>query len=638
MSWIAAAAATLATAVTPGLCWAVAPVQPVVPDVQEAVADPEAIDVVVETDADDAAEAAADTPRVGWLEVDEPFREGPIPFAWLGEAEAGPMFSRVLAEVRGLAEGDAPAAGLVVYLNEPALPVSQAAALADAFRDLRKAGVPVYVFAEAFDTWAYSLAAAGDGVWLQRKGGLFLQGFGMEELYLAGTLDKLGVFADFVQIGKFKGADEQLTRTGPSEAWSQNIGGLLDGLYQQVVGRIAEDRGLTLPEFETLMAESWAMSDTELLEAGLVERLVRRDLRDATADTFGDDFTWESLAAAAAPPRPTNPMALLAELFNPPNQRVPSGSVAVLHLSGPIMSGQSSRSDGLFNSDVIGSRSVTESLSDLADDPRVEAVVLRLDSPGGSAQASEVIWQAVDELREEKPVVVSIGGMAASGGYYIAAAADQIVAEPEAILGSIGVVGGKLVTADLFDKIGLGVHQRTRGPNAAIFSALAPFDDRERALVEASMRQVYEQFLERVRDGRGDRLSDLDAIDEGMLFTGQQALELGMTDQTGGLTRAIEVAAEAAGLEDDAPPVFHLPRPQSLEAFLSDAFSVRAPGVGVTHPSAGFDPAALRALADAATPLLGRETVERLGEALTGLTLLRREPVLMLHPTVLLVR
>ena len=637
MSWIAKLLA---------VWWTVTPVEPVVPDVAEAVADPEAVQAV-ETDQPaegEASDEAEDKQRVCWIKIARPFREGPLPFAWLDTEDAGPQFADVIQAIASLGEGPNPADGLVLFLDNPQLPLHQSQALTRALREARDSGVAVYTFAESFDTWTYSIAAAGDGVWLQRKGGLMLQGLGMEELYLAETLDKVGVFADFVQIGRFKGADEQLTRTEPSAEWSSNIDALLDALYQNVIGGMAEDRGLAVPEFEELMAESWRLGDTELLEEGLVDRLVRRGLKEATADTFGDDFAWDSLMTSDRPRRATNPMALLMEVFSPPQNSVPAESVAVLHLRGPIMSGQSSGSNGLFSEDSIGSASVTDTLANLAKDSRVKAIVVRLDSPGGSAQASEVIWQAIDQTRESKPVVVSIGGMAASGGYYIASAADSILAEPTAILGSIGVVGGKLVTADLYDKIGLGVHQRTRGPNAAIFSSLTPFDDRERSLIQASMRRVYDQFLERIRSGRGDRLEDLDAVDEGMLFTGIQAAGLGMVDGTGGLEDAVRLAAIKAELirdDDDAPlpAVFHLPRPKSLESFLTDTFSLSAgpidlAGRGRSSRMSG----AARAYLEVAQPLLGREAVLRLADLFGGLTLLQREPVLVLHPTVLRVR
>ena len=589
----------------------------------------------VEQAAADPVEPAVEAATVAWLELSEPLREGPVPFAFIGEDEAGPSLRAVLEQINGVAEDEA-MLGLVVWLDTPGLTVTQSAAVASALERVSDAGKKVAVFAESMQLRDYLLATAADEIWLLQRGDLMLSGIGMEEMYLADMLAKVGVSADFVQVGQFKGADEQLTRAGPSAAWSANIDALLDGLYGQMIGAAAERRGMSVGALEGAMAGSWGMDDDALIEAGLVDRTVRRDLTDATAALFGDDFTWRSLGSdEGGPSAPTNPMALLSSLFQPPAAEPRGPVVAVIHATGPIMSGESGVDDGLFSTASIGSRTLADELSEASADPAVGAIVLRIDSPGGSALASEVIWQAVREAAEYQPVVVSIGEMAASGGYYIASAGDEIVTEPEAIIGSVGVVGGKLVLADLYDMIGLNVTQRTRGPNAAMFSTLSGFSDDERALVRQSMERVYAQFLERIREGRGDRLPDVDAVDEGLLFTGEQAVALGMIDRVGSLADAVELAADLAGLEEGAYGVRDLPRPRTLQEFFSEAFAVSAPG---QLRAAGSPLDRLAPALAAAEVLLGEAGVRQLRRSLAGLALMREEPVLLLHPAVLVVR
>jgi protease-4 len=585
----------------------------------------------------DAVQVVDWQPTVGWLKLHEALREGPVPYGWVTEDDAGPSLRGVLNKLSVVAEQDQ-YLGVVVALERPTLTLTQVMSIGDAMQAVREAGKTVVCFAESYDTLGYLLASHADLVVLQRRGSMGLHGLSMEEMYLAGMMEKLGVEADLLQIGQYKGADETLTRRGPSEAWSENIDGLLADLYAGIADRIASNRGMTRAELEAAMAASWTLDDAGLLRAGLVDRVAGRDLIEITEVQFGDDFVWDdAMGESRAVARVNNPMALFGMLFREDNARPTRPSVAVIHASGAIHSGESSIDSGPFSNASIGSETMLDAIGFARDEEQVKAAVIRLDSPGGSALASEVIWQAVRDLADVKPVFVSVGGMAASGGYYIASAADEVYVQPQAIVGSIGVVSGKLVLGGTYDKLGIDVTRREVGPRAGLFNSVEPFTPEQREVVRASMRLIYEQFLERIEIGRGNRLDDLDAVDEGMLFTGRQAVDNGMADVAGGLADAIAGAAERANLPADGYAVIDLPRPMSFQEYLSELFggSVSAPGGLATTPAATAESIAWVRLA---REVMGEAAWAQAARTLDGLLLLRDESVLMLLPSALIVR
>ncbi len=379
------------------------------------------------------------------------------------------------------------------------------------------------------------------------------------------------------------------------------------------------------------------MDDQALLAAGLVDELVARDLTDAAASALGQGFELdEQMGLKKGKALPSNPFTLMSQLLNPQASKTKGPTVAVIHMRGPIVTGESSVGDGMFTSDSIGSRSILEAVTEAKDDPNVKAVVIRIDSPGGSARASELIWQSVRDLADTKPVIASVGSMAASGGYYIVSATKEIYAQDGSIVGSIGVVGGKLVMKDLFDTIGLKVHQRTRGANGEIFSATAPFTDTQRDMIRESMETIYAQFLDRVELGRGDQIASLDDVAQGRIFSGIQAVENGLVDQIGGLAMAQNRAATLAGLDAGDYKILDLPRPMDLGTYLSKAFggasmqaSVNSPAAALPQIAATLAPVKLL-LGDAAYTALHRQAV--------GLWQLQHEPVLTLMPAVLIVK
>lgn len=576
---------------------------------------------------------------VGWLELSGELAEEPPPFAWVKSGEGRPRLRDVLAQLRFVAE-DQRYLGVVIHLDQPVLHLTQIDQLADAIAAVRKAGKKALVFSEAYDLPTYLLASSADRVLMQHRGIIELAGLSIEEMYLAGLLEKIGLKADMVQVGAYKGAEEPLTRTGPSPQWNQNMDALLDDLYGRLVDRLAANRGMKRADFEKAMTDSWQLDDAELVKRGLIDQSVNRDLTDATAAHFGEEFSWDEDMGRGPEVAPLdNPFALMKLLMESQAPRATRPSLALIHAYGPITSGDSTagRSPsraGMFGGPSIGSRTIAEALADAAEDPNIRGIVLRIDSPGGSALASEVIWQALREAGREKPIYVSIGSMAASGGYYMASAGHEIYVSPDSIVGSIGVVGGKIVMGGLYEKIGVGVHRRSRGPLGDVFNSVTPFTPEQRGLIEASMKRVYEQFLDRVRSGRGKRLANAALVAEGRLFSGAQAVRNGMADKLGGVDDCVRALARVVNLEEGRYDVINLPAPLSLAEYLDQVFGdVRAPmsGGSVASLEAAWSLGLFERLS-------GPGVWPRLSELARGLTMLRDEHVLTLMPAAVIVR
>mgnify|MGYP005848696869 CR=1 FL=1 len=561
------------------------------------------------------------SPKIGWIEIEGTLREGPSPFAWVTEDELDLSVAQVVKRLSTVAT--APGyQGVVLYLDYPDLTLTQVETIGAAVQKVRAAGRKVFAFAEAYDLRTYLLACFADEVLLQRKGEVMLTGLGMEEMYVAGLLDKVGMKADFIQVGKFKGAADPLTQTAPSPEWSANIDALLDDMYDGIVTRIGNARGLDRAAVEAVFKDSIALTDEQLVQRRVVDRLTDRDLVEVTEPLFGEDFEWDDeLGEATATAQPANPFALFQTLFRPPAPAIKRDSIAVIHATGPITSAESTTGDGLFGEESIGSATMVRELADAADNDKVKAILVRLDSPGGSAIASEVVWQAMRQAAESKPVWISIGSMAASGGYYIASGAERVYVGEHSIVGSIGVVGGKLVAGGLYDMIGIHVHSRSRGPNGGLFNSATPFTAEQRVTLQKAFENVYEKFTARVREGRGDRLPNLDAVAEGRLFTGRQAVASGMADKLGSLDAALADLAAECQLAPGSYDVVNLPAPQSLTEFLESMFQTRAPSVLAPIRSA-----------------LGEQRWHAVAPILRGLTLLRDEHALTLLPIAITVK
>ncbi|HVD79013.1 MAG TPA: signal peptide peptidase SppA [Propionibacteriaceae bacterium] len=425
-------------------------------------------------------------------------------------------------------------------------------------------GKPTLAWAESFgevgyrDMAAYVLATAFGEVWLQPGGGVGLLGVGIETTFVRGTLDRLGVEPQFEQRYEYKNAADVILRKEFTAAHREALERLTESVFSDAVESIADARGLSHDQVRELI-DTGPRTASEAQAAGLVDRLGYRDQAyEAMRTRIGDKP--ELLFADRWRPR--------RKIAPPPHRR---DHVALVEVRGGISSGRTRRNP---MGRQAGSDTVSAQLRAAHDNDRAHAVVLRVESPGGSAVASEVIWREVWRLRESgKPVVVSMGDVAASGGYYIACPADVIVALPATLTGSIGVLGGKLVVDGLLERMGVNTGSVQRGARALMYSLRREFSEDERARFAATIDAIYNDFVAKVAAGRRRPIPEIEAVARGRVWTGQDALEAGLVDELGGIRDATRIARERADLPEDAPvlgairipPLARLGRPKNSE-------------------------------------------------------------------------
>lgn len=440
-------------------------------------------------------------------------------------------------------------------------------------KELRAAGKDVWVHVDALTTGLASTFSGATHVSISPTGIVAVEGIYGEQLFLRGLFDKVGVTPDFITMGAYKSAAETFMRSGPSKESAEMSGWLYDSIFDSIVRGIAEGRGVSDEKARELIDVGIYGAD-DALKAGIVDSVKFREQFEAELkNKYGDDITFNKRYGKKSQQTidmssPFAIMQLWAELLG--GGRKSSGpkkdSIAIVYVEGAIVTGNSSPS--MFGAGGGAySEPIRKALDAAARDDSVKAVVLRVDSPGGSATASEIILDATRRVKARKPIIVSMGNVAGSGGYYVAAGVDTIFAEPATITGSIGVLSGKLVTSSLWDKTGINFVPIQRGKNSAIFSSSAPFSDDQREHLRNWMNAVYDDFKGHVQKSRGDKLSKpLEEMAGGRVFTGAQAKELGLVDELGGLHDAIEFVAKEAGLEKYEVRV--IPRPKNFVELL----------------------------------------------------------------------
>src|SRR2546423_3025286 len=424
-----------------------------------------------------------------------------------------------------------------------------------AIEDFRASGKPVYAYMETGFNKDYYIAAACDKIYLPPSGELFVTGLAADVMFFRGTLDKLGIYPDVYQIGKYKSAGDMFTQKQMTEAHREFINSLVDDLYGRLVDAIAQGRNKSADDVKKLI-DNAPYNATQAKDAGLIDGTLYRDeVEKELKKRLGYKDNDDLRIARAGDYRQISQESLGLNKGD---------KIAVVYAAGDIVSGSSSF--GSSGEETIGSDSLVKTLKEVADDKTIKAVVLRIDSPGGSGLASDIIWRGVEAVKEKKPVVVSMSDVAASGGYYIACNANKIVAEPSTITGSIGVVGGKPVVKGLYDWFGITNEYVMRGQNAGMFRETEKFSDSERKKFEDLVKGTYyEEFLPKVAKGRGKSPDDIDKIGQGRVWTGQQGKERGLVDEYGGLDKAIEIAKQLAYIpEDKGVQRVIMPRPPSF--------------------------------------------------------------------------
>jgi protease IV len=471
-----------------------------------------------------------------------------------------PLMLREAVSALHRAAEDRRVAGLIARVELPAAaagPVQELREAVAAFAAVK----PSLAWAETYPgTLSYYLASAFGEVWMQPAGTVGLIGFATNALFLRDALDKAGIEAQFVARGEYKSAINLFTQDRYTDAHREADTRLLESLRGHVWQAIADSRNIGQDTLDGLADQAPLLRDIAV-ESGLIDRVGFRDeayariaelvgakgISPESGDADGDDgpprLYLSRYARATGPGGPARPSI---------PGRGSKSTIAVVTVAGSIVSGRGG-SRLPFGSSNAGADTIAAGLREAAHDDSVSAIVLRVDSPGGSVTASETIWREVKKARERgKPVVASMGAVAASGGYYVAMGADAIVANPGTITGSIGVLTGKLVARDLKDRLGVGSDAVRTNANADAWSVNAPFTPEQHAQVEAEADLFYNDFVQRVAQGRHLSVEAVEAVARGRVWTGADAFEHGLVDELGGLRAAVRRAKVLAGLDEDA--------------------------------------------------------------------------------------
>ena len=438
----------------------------------------------------------------------------------------------------------------------------------------------------------YFIATGADEIYMAPGSRNPLVGLAAEHLFLGGFFEKIGVEVEYERIGKFKSAVESFAESKMSDANREMTTALLDSVYDRFVEAIAEGRSLP-PEQIRAAIDAAPTTPAEMQKHGLSDGI-----------SFFDEIL-ERLRDGEEQ-RPVMEGAEYAEVDSSSVGFDPVASFALIYGTGPVVAGEGS--GGLAGRQVLASTTLSEAFEAATADPEIDAIIFRIDSPGGSAMASDLVWRATQRAREKhKPVIASFSDVAASGGYYVACGADRIVSQPATYTGSIGVFVLRPILGGLFEKLGVGVEAMTRGEHADLLLASRPLSPRTRKRLRADVRSVYETFVGRVAAGRELTPEAVDAIGQGRVWTGAQASEIGLVDALGGLRTAVLEAKSAVGLDADADvALISYPLPRPLAQQIRDALgaSVRATASSLSLPSAVRQLVATLQLLPAGTPLL----------------------------------
>ncbi len=476
--------------------------------------------------------------------------------------------------------------GLVVRLGRFGGGWAKAHEIRSAFRRVSGKGKEVVVYLEEGGNLPYYIATAADRLIMPPTGSFMFLGLRGEVIFLRGLFDKVGITPDFLQVGAYKGASDPFTDEAASDEFAEAINDLFDSLFATFVRDIADARGLEAAAVVELI-DAGPSTPAEAAEAGLIDGVkfydeLLEDLRRSEEAPFElvRDYGKEEVTAL---PLGEGTQRLLKRLLGMrvdlPEAPDPEGNViAVLYAVGPVV--MERPETAMLEDSVIDARLMVEILGELRDNPNVRAVVMRVESPGGDAQASDMVWRAMRRTDRVKPVITSISDVAGSGGYYVACGGRYIFASEGSLTGSIGVMGGKFVVKDLFEKLGLHVEVYQRGRHAGLFSPVETFSEDQKRRFRRLLDATYETFLGRVQDSRGMTGEELEGAAEGRPLTGARALELNLIDEIGGLQDAIGHARKAAGIDpQDEVELLLLPKSQSL---LDAIFLGR--DIGVDYP------------------------------------------------------
>ncbi len=495
------------------------------------------------------------------IDLSEGLFEGPTKASYFSNSfQPGlPLHDAIDALYR--AQDDNRVKGLLIKAGQGPLQLAQAQELRKAIRAFAKTGKWTASFAETYGeaghgTLHYYLASAAANVWIQPSGDLDISGFSMESPYLRPVLDELGILPQFSQRHEYKGVMNMFTDDHMPAPVKQNTQSVLNSIFDVIEKEISISREKP-GEIGTLMDRS-PLSAVEAIDADLVDRVGYWD--EVTDEALTDNREFVHLADYA--------------MSTTPEISESASRIAVIYGIGEIHLGQS-QGDPFFGGGMtMGSDTIAQAISDAIDDDSIEAIILRIDSPGGSYVASDVMWREVVRAKEVgKPVIISMGDVAASGGYFVSAPAHKIIANPVTITGSIGVAGGKMVLTDLWDKVGVKWDGVKAGENADLYSANKAFTNEGWARLQGSLDRIYEDFTVKVGEGRGKSQQEIHTVAKGQIWSGAQAKDNGLVDELGGFREAIQVARDAAMISDEFDhQLVYFPEPKDpIEELLENA-------------------------------------------------------------------
>ncbi len=516
-------------------------------------------------------------PVIAVFSLNGPILEKPVsedlPFMTVG----GESLKSLTGRMKKAAD-DKNVKAVVVLLGNTGFGYGQLQEMRQAMDHIKKSGKRIYSHADYLSQGSYAFLSGASELSVVPTGHIMILGQYGEQPYLRGLLDKIGVKPDFLTCGDYKSAGEMFTHSAPSPEANKMNNWLFDGLYAESVNLIATGRGVDKKKAMEWI-DSGVYSAESATKAGIIDAAEDRASFEAKLKAkYGATIKFEKgygkkKGMSIDFSSPFGIMQFYAQLLSPPRVRKSTkDSVAIIYLEGAIMPGSAAPSPlgPLGVGGYAYSTPLRKALDSAARDSTVKAVVLRVDSPGGSAVASEIILRATQRVAERKPLIVSMGNIAGSGGYYVSCAAKTVFANPSTVTGSIGVVTGKFATTDMWKKIGVNFKSYKRGANAGLMSSESVFTDKERDTIQRWMDEVYDVFKGHVVKIRGERLKkDIDELAGGRVYTGRQALELGLVDKMGGLDDAIAFAAKEARLNDYEIRV--IPRTKNiLEVMMSD--------------------------------------------------------------------
>jgi len=504
------------------------------------------------TKSEKAHDAKRDKVRLAMLTLKSSIPESSGQIGPFGEAQ---LDLRETIKRLEKAAKDKSVAGLVLDIQSPDIGRGKVEELRGAIARFRASGKKVYATMDSAMPADYLVACACDEIVMPETGELMLPGVFAEAMFYKGLLAKVGIEADFIHIGDYKGAAEPMTRESFSEPVRKNMNALIDSLYDEMITTIVKDRPISISQAKEVV-DTGLISATRAKELGLIDRVAYPDgLRSQLASMYETDSLVfvKNYGKKEVDTDFSGPMGFvkLMQVMMGGSAASSDGKgkkIAIVYAVGPINTGKSA--SDMFGDQSMGSTTIIEALREANADKQVAAIVLRIDSPGGSALASDLIWHETQVIK--KPIVASMGDVAASGGYYIAMGADKIIASPSTVTGSIGVVGGKMAVRGLYEKLGITTETIERGKNSGLFSSSGKFTDSQREVIKKMMEETYDQFTGKAAEGRKMPVDKLRSLAGGQVYSGRQAKENGLIDELGTLHDAVIEAKKLAGLEADA--------------------------------------------------------------------------------------